>query len=523
MSVCAQMSPAETHIRSRNIKNRLPILADCLGRSPERSLASVARTMMRPAPLLLLLAGVLFFFALGSHQLQGSTEARVAGIAMAMHLDNDWVIPRLFGEPFLEKPPLSLWLDAGAIRLFGATTWAVRLASAFAGLISVMLFYAMLRTFGRPKTMAFCASLILATMASYWGNVRGVGEDSLLSLGVTTALLAFYQAVRPESERQGSNAWAWALFTAGMAIATLSKGVLGLAMPGIVIFVYLACTSVMDKRVRLGDWLKPAVFTLLALAPLLIWLGFLFERGGLQAVAEVLWTNSVGRFSGSFVEAGHYEPFYYYLLKLPEAFLPWNILVYLGLWHFRKSLVRNRYRLFFSVWLVAQFTLLTLASSKRVVYLMAMTPAAAVLAAEYAGVLLAWFKAHKPALYRYHRGAIVGAFTLAILSYMTAAFWFAPKADKRESFVPVISQAKTFQTEGRDVVMYRPNERIAGASVFYLQAHLPMLQNEAELRSFLSAKPGNVALLDNTEQLSEKVSVIKQMAIGRQPYYFVEQ
>ncbi|UXZ22013.1 glycosyltransferase family 39 protein [Pseudomonas sp. YeP6b] len=477
--------------------------------------------MTRPVPLLLLLVAVLFFFALGSHELQGSTEARVAGIAMAMHLDNDWVIPRLFREPFLEKPPLSLWLDAGAIRLFGGTTWAVRLASAFAGLFSVMLFYGMLRKFGRPQTMAFCAALILATMASYWGNVRGVGEDSLLSLGVTAALLGFYQAVRPD--REGSSVWAWALFTVGMVIAALSKGVLGLAMPGIVIFVYLLSTSLMDKRLRIGDWLKPALFTLLALVPLLIWLGFLFQRGGMQAVAEVLWTNSVGRFSGSFVEAGHYEPFYYYIAKLPEAFLPWNILVYLGLWHFRKSLVRNRYRLFFSVWLVAQFTLLTLASSKRTVYLMALTPAAAVLAAEYAGVLLTWLKANKPALFRYHRGVISGVFALLIVSYMTAAFWFAPKADKRESFVPVISQAKAFQTEGKAVVLFQPNERIAGASVFYLQAYLPILQSEEELRSFLAAKPGNIALLDRPDDLAEKVNVIKQMAIGRQPYYFVEQ
>lgn len=118
---------------------------------------------------------------------------------------------------------------------------------------------------------------------------------------------------------------------------------------------------------------------------------------------------------------------------------------------------------------------------------------------------------------------IVGAFTLAILSYMSAAFWFAPKADKRESFVPVISQAKAFQTEGKDVVLFQPNERIAGASVFYLQAYLPILQTEAELRSFLTAKPGNIALLDRTEQLSEKVNVIKEMKIGRQPYYFVTQ
>lgn len=313
------------------------------------------------------------------------------------------------------------------------------------------------------------------------------------------------------------------MFTAGMVIATLSKGVLGLAMPGIVIFVYLLSTSLMDKRLRLGDWLKPALFTLLALVPLMIWLGFLFQRGGMQSVAEVLWTNSVGRFSGSFVEAGHYEPFYYYIAKLPEAFLPWNILVYLGLWHFRKSLVRNRYRLFFSVWLVAQFTLLTLASSKRVVYLMALTPAAAVLAAEYAGVLLEWLKANKPAIYRYHRKVIGGVFTLAIACYLAAAFWFAPKADVRQSFVPVISQVQAYQAQGKDVVLFQPNERIAGASVFYLQAYLPILQTEAELRSYLTAKPGNVALLDRTEQLSEKVTVIKEMAINRQPYYFVEQ
>ncbi len=477
--------------------------------------------MTRPAPLLLLLAGLLFFLALGNHELQGSTEARVSGIAMAMHLDNDWVVPQLFREPFLEKPPLSLWLDAGAIRLFGGTPGAVRLASAFAGLFSVMLLYGMLHRFGRPKTLAFCAALILATMASYWGNVRGVGEDSLLSLGVTTALLAFYQAVRPG--REGSSAWAWMLFTAGMVIVTLSKGVLGLALPGIVIFVYLTSISLMDKRLRIGEWLKPGVFTVLALVPLMIWLGFLFQRGGMQAVGEVLWTNSVGRFSGSFVEAGHYEPFYYYFAKLPQAFLPWNILVYLGLWHFRKSLVRDRYRLFFSVWLVAQFTLLTLASSKRTVYLMALTPAAAVLAAEYAGVLLEWLKVRKPALYRYHRGVIIGVFSLAMVSYLTAAFWFAPKADKRESFVPVISQARAFQTEGKNVVMFQPNERIAGASVFYLQAYLPILQTEAELHSFLTAKPGNVALLDNIRQLSGKITVIKEMKIGRQPYYFIEQ
>jgi 4-amino-4-deoxy-L-arabinose transferase-like glycosyltransferase len=182
--------------------------------------------MSRAVTSLFLLAALLFFFALGNHQLQGSTEARVAGIAMEMHLDDDWVTPRLFGEPFLEKPPLSLWLDAGAMRVFGVSPWAVRLASAVAGLLSVMLLYGMLRRFERPKMIAWTAGILLATMASYWSNVRGVGEDALLALGVTTALLAFFQAQRAST--LGNSL----LFVVGIAIATLSKGVLGLGHAG---------------------------------------------------------------------------------------------------------------------------------------------------------------------------------------------------------------------------------------------------------------------------------------------------
>ena len=479
--------------------------------------------MTRPAPLLFLLAALLFFFALGNHQLQGSTEARVAGIAMQMHLDNDWVTPRLFGQPFLEKPPLSLWLDAGAIRAFGGTPWAVRLASAFAGLFSVMLLYAMLRRFGRPREIAWTAAILLATMASYWVNSRSVGEDALLALGVSMALLAFFQGHRRATL---GNA---ALFVGGIAIATLSKGVLGLAMPGVVIFAYLLCTSLLDKRLKPGDWLRPGLLTLLGLIPLLIWLLVLYQRGGSAAVAEVLLTNSVGRFSGSFVEAGHYEPFYYYLAKLPEAFLPWNILVYLGLWHFRKSLASNRYLLFFSLWLLAEFVMLSLASSKRTVYLMSLTPAAAVIAAEYAAVLYERLRQHTQGtgllgkVARQRRYLAIGLLGLIILAYLAAAQWAAPRADRKLSFLPLTEQIQTLQAKGNEVALFQANERTAGATVFYTQSLLKDLQTDDELNRFLAASPTHVALIASDSEPAPPLKVLKQMMVGRQAYYFVGQ
>ncbi|AXI59671.1 dolichyl-phosphate-mannose--protein mannosyltransferase [Pseudomonas kribbensis] len=473
----------------------------------------------RAVTSLFLLAALLFFFALGNHQLQGSTEARVAGIAMEMHLDDDWVTPRLFGEPFLEKPPLSLWLDAGAMRVFGVSPWAVRLASAVAGLLSVMILYGMLRRFGRPKAIAWTAGILLATMASYWSNVRGVGEDALLALGVTTALLAFFQAQRASTPGNSL------LFIVGIAIATLSKGVLGLAMPGVVIFAYLLADNLMDKRFKLTEWLRPGLLTALGLIPLLIWLAVLYQHGGAQAVREVLLTNSVGRFSGSFVEAGHYEPFYYYIAKLPEAFLPWNILVYLGLWHFRKQLKANRYLLFFSLWIVAQFVMLTLASSKRTVYLMSMTPAAAVIAAEYAGVLfdrlkdrnsgfVGWIARHRQAL-------AAGILTVVIASYLGAAQWALPKADKELSFLPLTEHIQSLQASGHQVALFQANERVGGASVFYTQSVLKGLDTDAQLKDFLSASPSNIAVMSGDSEPAAPLKVLKTMMVGRQAYYFV--
>ena len=479
--------------------------------------------MSRSTSSLLLLAVLLFFFALGNHQLQGSTEARVAGIAMEMHLDNDWVTPRLFGEPFLEKPPLSLWLDAGAIGAFGSTPWAVRLTSACAGLFSVMLLFAMLRRFGRPTTLAWTAALLLATMASYWSNVRGVGEDALLALGVTLTLLAFFQGHRQSSL---SNAL---LFALGIAIATLSKGILGLAMPGVVIFAFLLAESLMDKRLHLAHWLRPGLLTLLGLLPLMIWLALLYQRGGIQAVTELLLTNSVGRFSGSFVEAGHFEPIYYYLAKLPEAFLPWNILVYLGLWHFRKSLMANRYLLFFTLWILAQFVMLTLASSKRTVYLMSMTPAAAVIAAEYASVLYTQLKTRQnlstlaASITRHRRRVVIGILAVVIGGYLAAAQWALPRADRTLSFLPLTEQIQALQANGQQVALYQANERLGGASVFYTHRVLKGLDTEAQLHEFLAASPTNVAVMGADAEPPAPLKVLKSMKVGQQHYYFVGQ
>lgn len=473
-----------------------------------------------------LLSGVLLFFALGNHQLQNSTEPRVAGIAMEMYLSDNWVTPTLNGEPFLEKPPLSLWLDAGAIRLLGPTPLAVRLASACAGLLTLFLLYLALRRYGRPPPVALGAVCLLVTTASFWSNARQVGEDGLLTLGVTTALLAFFYASR---NRQPGRlpVGAWLLFSLGIAISTLSKGVLGLALPGVVIFAYLSVETLLERRLVISHWWRPLLFTVPALLPLMLWLWRLYGQGGHQALTAVLWTNSVGRFSGSFEIAGHYEPFYYYLSKLPEAFLPWNLLVYLGLWHFRKALRSNRYLLFFSLWLLAQFLLLSLASSKRMVYLMSLTPAAAVIAMELLWVLRerwcqrALTSAGAQRWLRRSPALAAAAMLLVSAAYLASAQWLAPRADLKLSFLPLTQRVQALQAQGKHVVLFQPSERLAGASVFYSQSLLDTVPTASQLHALLRQSANTVAIMEDDQPPLPPLNIVEQIKVGDRVYYFV--
>lgn len=467
--------------------------------------------------VLLLLGGLLFFTALGNHQLQGSTEPRVAGIAMEMYLDHDWVTPRLNGLPFLEKPPLSLWLDVTAMRLFGPTTLAVRLASAFAGLFCVLLLYASLKRIGRPSSQALLAALLLMSMASFWSNARQVGEDALLTLGVTLALLSFLRTWLQPPGKPGH----WLAFAAGIAIATLSKGVLGLALPGVVIFACLLWDSLTQRRLQIAAWLRPLLWTLPGLVPLLVWLVFLYRDGGNAALQEILWTNSVGRFNGSFSEAGHFEPFYYYLVRLPQAFLPWNLLLYFGLWHFRKRLASDRYLLFFCLWLAAQFALLTLASSKRMVYLMSLAPPAAVISAEFASELWRHWQAKRAGAARWARRVAIAVALALPCCYLGYVLWIEPRADREESFLPLTEHIRQLQADGRQVALFQPSERLAGAGVFYSRSRLPALQSQEQLRAFLDQPGEHVALLESLEAPQPPLTVLQRFRVGQRDYYFV--
>lgn len=122
------------------------------------------------------------FLALGNHQLQNSTEPRVAGIAMEMHLSGNWITPKLNNQPFLEKPPMSVagcggYSGVRSCPMGGETGFCLRRpAQRVAALQHAAAF--------RPAGIRGLGSCFHAgDPGQLWSNSRQVGEDALLALG----------------------------------------------------------------------------------------------------------------------------------------------------------------------------------------------------------------------------------------------------------------------------------------------------------------------------------------------------
>ncbi|OMS75190.1 4-amino-4-deoxy-L-arabinose transferase [Burkholderia pseudomallei] len=179
---------------------------------------------------------MIWFAPLGLRHLIPSDEGRYAEMAREMFVTGDWITPRYNGYKYFEKPPLQTWLNALTFAWFGIGEWQARLYTALASFAGVLFAgYAGARVFN-PRA-GFFAALVLAS-SPYW-NLMGHFNalDMGLSLWMTVTLCALLLAQRPGIGKRAERGWMW-LCWASMALAVLSKGLIGLILPGAVLVLY---------------------------------------------------------------------------------------------------------------------------------------------------------------------------------------------------------------------------------------------------------------------------------------------
>lgn len=323
-------------------------------------------------------AAVVFLTGLNARNLWGADEPRIAGIATEIAVYNNWVQPRLNGEPFLETPPLFFWLDAVSIKIFGQTNFAAKFPAALAAVAGVIAVFLLVRNMGYSGFTALICGGLLATSAQYWNNGRKCMTDILLCAFIILAMMAFQRLTEAEGFRKQKK-W-FLLFTLFLGGAMLSKSLIGLAIPASALFCWLLIDNLyIRKKFTLSSWGYLFAGAALAIVPIGLWLWLLYCSHGYNAVYTVVWTNNFGRFMGSHAE--HVEPFYYYLKKLPEQLQPWTILLPFALIYHAVQVktTRNRNSLFMLCWLLIPFILLSIAAGKRQVYVLPLYAAEAMM------------------------------------------------------------------------------------------------------------------------------------------------
>lgn len=337
----------------------------------------------RPLAVAAILAVAVSFAPIASHSLWTPDEPTGAGVGRAMLASGDYIVPRLGGQPFLEKPPLYWWVQVAGYRLFGTHDWTARLPSALFGVAALLAAYALGRRVAGPAA-GLAAVGVLATTAEWSEDVGRCVVDPALACFVALAHLGFVGLAAPESpvDRRRS-----ALLVAlAIPLAFLSKGVVGIGLAAGPPVIYLLAT----ERARGLRRLLPAIALGIPLFVLLVapWAWALAHAGGWGALRETLVGNTVGRLLSTQAGRayGHRRPIFYYLENAPGALFPWILtlpaLLAAGVAR-RGSAVDStlesadrsaaRRLLFATSWIGV--LLLSAAASKRALYLVPLLPA----------------------------------------------------------------------------------------------------------------------------------------------------
>ena len=217
-----------------------------------------ARTTAAATSLMLLAA--LMMFGNLSYPFLEPDESRYAQIALEMVQTGDYIVPRLLGEPYLDKPPLLYWATAGSFKLFGTSELAARIPTAVAALLTVLATFLLGSRFLGSR-VAYIAAIMLFLCLGFVLSGRFLIMDGLLTLFTTICLLASYLAIRGKSVRL--HWWLTAAVACGLGVMTKGPVALVLTLPPLVAFQWLQRVSL----IRLRHWCAFAAINLAITLP----------------------------------------------------------------------------------------------------------------------------------------------------------------------------------------------------------------------------------------------------------------
>lgn len=297
---------------------------------------------------------VLYLLGLSRVGLLGPDEPRYAWIGRAMAQSGDWLTPRLYGEPWFEKPPLLYWLIGAGYRLGLNDDWAPRLLVALLS-VAFLPAYARLLADEWGARSALVSTLLLATSAGWLVYGQIAVTDAPLA-----AFFSLFVLLALRARRMGDRA-AWLLAGACLGLAMLAKGLVPVA---------LALPAVVMLWRSWRGWAIVLAGTLTVAGP---WYGLSLARHGREFVNEFFWKHHLSRFAEGSLQ--HVQPFWFYGPVLAGLLFPWTpLLALLGAREAREAVRDDLARRVLAAVVLFGFLFFSAATNKLPGYLLPLLP-----------------------------------------------------------------------------------------------------------------------------------------------------
>ena len=343
---------------------------------PVLPVADGAPLSRRGVIALLLAFALIWFCSIDSRRLVHPDEGRYAEIAREMALTGDWVTPRLNGIKYFEKPALQYWITAAAYDVFGVHHWTARAWPALAGYLGVLFIgYVGLRLGG--PTLGLYSAAALGGCVWWILNAHVLTLDAGLSFWMSVGMGSLLIAQRADATLREQRSWMLAAWVA-LALAVLSKGLIGIVLPGAALVLYTLLTRDWSLWQRL-HLVKGALLFLAVSAP---WFVIVSSRN-----AEFFDFFFIHEHFTRFLtnEAKREAPWWYFVPIFAVGILPWlTLFVWMATRTWTDaSADRNGFcwQRFALVWAAFIFVFFSMSGSKLSSYILPIFPALALVIA----------------------------------------------------------------------------------------------------------------------------------------------
>lgn len=267
--------------------------------------------------LLLFALGALFFLPfLGAAPLFDWDEVNFAESAREMLITGDYSRVRVNFQPFWEKPPLFIWMQAASMHIFGVNEYAARFPNALFGILNLLLLFELGRHLRSDRFGFLWAMGMFGALLPHVYFKSGI-IDPVFNTFIFLAIWCIYKAARQYGKPQARSMSIGAGIFMGLAV--LTKGPVGILLP-VITTVAFWVFSRMKPLVSLLNLLYCAVAVFLVSA---IWFGPETLRNGTWFLEEFI-RYQIRLFSTP--DAGHAQPFYYHFVVVLIGCFPISIL-----------------------------------------------------------------------------------------------------------------------------------------------------------------------------------------------------